>query len=131
METEPAGQANPRLLEELSGALGSMRAAFAGFLELLSLEARRAGLALAWMVAAALVAAICIAAGWLGLMAALAMWIASLGAHPIAAVVAVASINLVCGVALIWTGVRLSRALLFPATRRQLAGRTAAMPSPP
>jgi hypothetical protein len=119
------------VLAELRGALGSARATLAGFLELLSLEARRAGVALAWMVAAALVAAFCIAAGWLGLMAALAMWIASLGADPFVAVVAVASINLVCGVALLWLGIHLSRALLFSATRRRLAGQPSSVPPAP
>jgi uncharacterized membrane protein YqjE len=113
----PAG-----LLDELAGTLGSARAMFSGFLDLLSLEARRAGLALMWMVAWGLVAAICIGGAWMGLMVALVMWAVSLGMPPIAAVVAVAAINLAAGIALFCVCIRMSRDLLFSATRRQLAG---------
>lgn len=45
--TSPA----PGVLDELSSVLASGRAVLSNFLELLSLEARRAGLALMWMVA--------------------------------------------------------------------------------
>ena len=45
------------VLDELSGALASARAALLYFLDLMSLEARRAGLALMWMVAWGFVAA--------------------------------------------------------------------------
>jgi hypothetical protein len=110
------------VLEELSAALGSVRAASSNFFDLLSLEARRAGLALMWMAAWGLVAAICVVGAWLGVIAALAMWLVSLGFSPIAAVVAIAAINLVAGAALFFVCIRLSRDLLFSATRRQLAG---------
>ena len=39
------------VLDELSNAFASARAALSNFLDLVSLEARRAGLALLWMVA--------------------------------------------------------------------------------
>lgn len=110
------------LLGELAGALGSARTAFSSFFDLLSLEARRAGLALMWMVAWGLVAAICVGGAWLGLMVALAMWAVSLGMSPIAAAVAIAAINLAAGIALFYACIRMSRDLLFSATRRQLAG---------
>lgn len=119
------------VLDELSGALGSARSAFSSFLELISLEARRAGLALMWMVAWGLVAAICIVAAWLGLMAALAMWAVSLGLPPIAAVIAFALINLAAGAGLIYVCVGISRALLFSATRRQVAGKPPVAPPAP
>jgi len=55
------------------------------------------------------------------LMAALAMWAVSLGLLPIAAVILIAILNLVAGAVLLRVCVGLSRGLLFPATRRQLA----------
>jgi hypothetical protein len=106
---------------EIAGVLDSARESLSNFLELMSLEAHRAGLALIWMVAWAVVAAVCIITTWLGLMAALAMWAVSLGLLPIAAIIAVAILNLVAGVVLIRVCVGLSRGLLFPATRRQLS----------
>lgn len=109
------------LFDELSNALASARAVLSGLLELVSLEARRAGLAFVWMFACAFGAAVCVVAAWLGLAAALAIWAVSLGMPLIAAVVAVAVINLAAGAALIYTCIGLSRDLLFRATRRQVA----------
>jgi hypothetical protein len=119
------------VLEELSKALASVRAALSNFLDLISLEARRAGLALMWMVAWGIVAGICIVAAWLGLMTALAMWAVSLGLPPIAAVIAVAGINLVAGAVLIYMCICMSRDLLFSATRRQVAGKWPVKPPAP
>lgn len=119
------------VLEELSSTFASARAALSNLLELMSLEARRAGLALMWMVACGLVAAVCIIAAWLGLMAALAIWAVSLGFPPVAAVIAVAVINLLGGAALIYVCIGMSRALLFSATRRQVAGTSPVRPRAP
>ena len=118
-------------LEELSGAFTSARAGLSEFLELMSLEARRAGLALVYMVASGLVAAVCMVAAWLALMAALAMWAVALGLPPIAAVIAVAAINLLAGFGLIYVCIGVSRDLLFSATRRQVAGRPLVTPPSP
>lgn len=118
-------------LEELWRALASARAGLSEFLALMSLEARRAGLALIWMVSCGLVAAVCMAAAWLALMAALAMWAVALGLHPIAAVIAVAVVNLLAGCMLIYACIGISRDLLFSATRRQVAGKSLATPSAP
>jgi hypothetical protein len=115
-------RATAGVLQELSSAFASARAALSGFLDLVSLEARRAGLALMWMVIWGLIAVICFAAAWLGLMGALALWIVSLGFPPLAAVIALALANLVAGGMLIYACVGMSRALLFSATRRQVAG---------
>lgn len=121
----------PGVLDELSNALASARAALSNFLDLMSFEARRAGLALMWMVVWGVVAAICIVAGWLGLMAVLAMWAAALGVPPIAAVIAVAVINLVAGAVLIYVCISMSRDLIFSATRRQVAGKSPLKPPTP
>ena len=118
------------VLEELTGTLSSARAALSHFFDLLSLEARRAGLALVWMIALGFAAAICAVTVWLGIMAALAMWAVSLGLHPVAAVVVIASLNLVACAALAYRCIGMSRDLLFPATRRQAAGTMPVPPSP-
>ena len=113
-------------LDELSSAFASARAGLSEFLNLISLEARRAGLALTWMVACGLGVAVCMVATWLALMAALAMWAISLGLSPIAAVLAVAAFNVLAGCVLIYVCIGISRDLLFSATRRQIAGKSAA-----
>lgn len=119
------------VIDELSSTLASVRAALSNFLDLISLEARRAGLALMWMVAWGFVAAICIVAAWLGLMAALTMCAVSLGFPPTAAVIVVALINLIAGVVLIDVCIGISRDLLFSATRRQVAGNSLGKPLAP
>ena len=108
------------VMTELSGVLDSAHASVSNFLELVSLEAQRAGFALVWMVAWGGVAAICIAATWIGVLVALAMWAISLGLSPPAAVVLFAFLNLVVAAVLVRVCIGLSRDLLFPATRRQL-----------
>ena len=119
------------VLDELAGALASARAGFASFLDLLSLEARRASLALMWMVALGFIAAICGVAAWLGLMAALALWAIALGVAPVAAVLVIALLNCIAGAALIYACIGMSHDLLFPATRRQVAGKSRVPPPAP
>lgn len=121
----------PGVLDEFSGALASARAGLANFLDLLSFEARRAGLALMWMVAWGFVASICIVAAWLGLMAALVLWAVSLGFAPIAAVLAVGVLNCVAGGGLFYMCIGMSHDLLFSATRRQVAGKSPVKPPSP
>lgn len=108
------------LVEELSGALAGARGLLSNILDLFTLEARRAGLTLALMVACGAAGAILVAAAWLGLMAALALWAAEAGISWQAALAAVAFANLAIAGALFWLCARVSRDLLFSATRRQL-----------
>ena len=119
------------VLDELSVALASARAALSNFLDLLSLEARRAGLMLTWMIVCGVVAAIFIITAWLGLMLAVALGAMSLGVPAPAAVTAVAVINGVAGAVLIYVCKGMSRSLLFSASRRQLAGQCPVNPSTP
>lgn len=119
------------VIDALSALFTSARTALSDILELLSLEARRAGLALMWMVVCGVIAAICIVATWLGLMAALALWLVSLGLPVLAAVLAVAVLNGLSGAVLIYRCVGMSRDLLFSATRRQLAPAPAVSPAKP
>lgn len=126
-----AGATTAGVLDELSGAFASARAALSNFLDLISLEARRAGLALVWMIAFGLVAAVCIFTAWLGLMAALAMWAVALGFPPIAVAIVFALINLVAAAVLIHVCIGISGDLLFSATRRQVAGHSPVQPPAP
>ena len=122
---------SPGLFKELSSALDAARAAVSNFLDLIALEARGAGLALMWMVVWGLVAALCIIATWLGLMTALGLWAVSLGFSPIATVIVIALVNLAAGAGLIKVCIQMSRALLFPAVRRQVSGRSSVQHPPP
>ena len=117
------------MLEALGDVLASAHATISNFLDLISFELRRAALALMWMLVWGVVAAVCIVAAWLGLMAALAMWAVSMGCNPIAAVIAVAAINLGAGAVLVYRCAGMSRDLLFSATRRQLAGKSPVRPT--
>jgi len=117
------------LFDELSNTLASARAAFSNFLDLVSLEARRASLALVWMVAFAFIAAICIVSAWLGLMAALVLFAVMLGLHAIAAILIVAAINLGLAAALLYRCKTISRDVMFSATRRQVAGKPPVKPA--
>jgi len=137
--TEDAQMGDPRVatqappagvLEELSTLLAFARETVSHFLDLLSLEASRAGLSLVWMIMGGLVASIFIVTAWAGLMAALAMLIVSVGTHPLAAVIIVSAVNLIAGVGMLYWCIGLSRHLLFSATRRQLAGATPERPAP-
>ena len=110
------------VLEEVSQVLSSVRETVSSFLELVFLEAERAGMALVWMVALGIVAGVCVIATWLGLMAALAMLVTGAGLSPILAVLLVALLNLAFAGALVYAGMRKSDNLTFPATRRQIAG---------
>ena len=119
------GLASPPLrgvLDEASRVLGAVRETASSFLELVSLEAHRAGAALVWMIAFGVVAGVCVIATWLGLMAALAMWVTNVGLSPIMAVLLVALLNLAFAGALAYAGIRKRDSLTFPATRRQISG---------
>ena len=121
----------PGVLDELANALASARAAISAVLDLAALETRRASDALLWIVALGGVAAVCIVAAWLGLLALLALWAISLGLHPALAGIVVVLANVGLAAAAIKTAIRLSQDLLFSATRRQVAGKLPVKPVSP
>lgn len=121
----------PGVIDELAGMFASARAVLSDFLDLLSLEARRAGLALMWMVVCGIIAAACIISAWLGLMAALVIGVVSLGYSSLLAVIAIALMNGVAGGLLIYRGISISHDLRFSATRRQLSGKSHVLPVAP
>lgn len=118
----PPPMAAPGVLDELGNVLASARATLSNVLDLISLEARRAGVTLVWMVVLGFVAAICLVAAWVGLMAVLALSAVTFGFPLVATVGVLAAINLLACAALIYFCINISRDLLFSATRRQLAG---------
>jgi hypothetical protein len=130
-ENTDTHQPTAGVIEELSGALSSARTLLSNFLDLLSLEARRAGIALAWMIVCGVVAAVMIVTAWVGLMLAVAMELISLGFPTPAAIIVVAVINGGAGAMLIYLCIDMSQALLFPAARRQVARQSPVKASEP
>lgn len=120
-ETPPAAEG---LLGAIAGAFASARQVLGNFVELITHEARRAGLTLMWMVALGALAAMLLVTAWLGFMAAFAWWLVSLGMTWAGAIALVALVNLLAAGVVVFFCVMLSRNLLFPATRRQLKARS-------
>jgi hypothetical protein len=118
------------LMEEVTRAFAAARETVSSTLDLVALEAHRAGAALIWMFIWSAVAVICVVAAWLGLMAALGMWIVSLGAPAIPTVAGVALANLALAGLLVYLSIRMGRNLLFSATRRQIAGKPTGRAAP-
>ena len=128
----PAGAeapaSTPGVLDEGNSAFTSARAVLSNFLSLAALEAKRAAHAIVWIIALAWVAGVCIVAAWLALMYVLATWALSLGVMPVAAGLAVVALNAALAALLVFAALRKSRDLLFPASRRQIAGDPPARP---
>jgi uncharacterized membrane protein YqjE len=104
----------------IAQALESARRVISDLFRLLSLEVRRAGLALMWMVVLGVMAAVLMVTAWLGLMAALALWAVSLGASWMGAILVIALVNILLATVSLVACLTMSRDLLFPATQRQL-----------
>lgn len=125
-ETEAPAHADEPQAEEpsLSASASALKAALAEVvdtsLRLLALESRLAGLSLSAMVMLALGVALLLASSWLFFMAALAVWLVSMGLSWTVVLVGVGVSNLLLSLPLFYLIERLSRNLLFPATRRQL-----------
>ena len=108
----------------IAGVFTSARQVLSNYVELVTLEARRAGLALTWMVALGAMAAMLVVTAWLGFMVAFALWLISQGMTLASSIALVASVNLFAAVVVGFGCFMLSRNLLFPATRRQLKPRS-------
>jgi uncharacterized membrane protein YqjE len=114
------------ILSGIAGAIASAREAVTNFVELVTLELRQAGHTLMWLVAIGVIVGLAIVGTWAALMVMLALWLVSLGASWLAAGAGVAGLNLLLAVGAIVVAFKLSRRLLFPATRRQLRKKTKA-----
>lgn len=100
--------------------LNAVRRVVSDLFRLFSIEVRRAGLTLVWMVALGAITALLVVTAWIGLMSALLLWVVSLGASWTSALVAISLANLLAAATCIVVCVMMSRNLLFPATQRQL-----------
>ena len=128
--TETPPQPADGIIGGIAGAFSSARRVAGDLLRLFSLEVRRAGLTLVWMVALGTMAALLMVTAWLGLMGALALWAVSLGLTWVSALLGLALINLITAALVIYFLISLSRNLLFPATRRQLEATPAQADAP-
>lgn len=108
------------LLHKGAALLRAWHAIFEGLTALAALEARLAGLSAAAILGLGVAAGVLFAAAWLLLMAGLAVWLVDLGAGWGLALLCIALINALTGGGLVMLIIKLSRNLLFQATRRQM-----------
>ena len=115
--------ARPESVSELLGGLWrSMIAEIGGTAELLATESRLAAMSIAAMLGLAVASVAFVLATWLGLAAALSLWLVGLGLAPAAVLLGVAAANLLLAW-IAWLAIRaLSRNLLFRRTRHRLRG---------
>lgn len=113
----------PPGLGDLIGRLLSESKALVGdYAELAVLDARRAAVRLAWMLACVLIAAVLIVTAWMGGVAALIVWMLGEGVSWALAIGVAALINVVGAGALLWWMRELLVELPFAALLRQLRG---------
>jgi uncharacterized membrane protein YqjE len=98
------------------------------YAELAVLDARRAAVTLAWLLGAVLVVAVLMVTAWMGLVAALIVWMFSEGVSWGLAIAAAAGLNVLAAGALAWWMRHLAADLPFKALLRQLRGED---PPPP
>lgn len=110
--------------ESLTETLSALQTAFAASvdksLRLLLLESRMAALSLSTMLFLAVVAALLITSAWMFILAATALWLVGLGLVWELALLLSAGINILLIFPLMHSIRRLSRRLLFNASRRRL-----------
>ncbi|HEV3010061.1 MAG TPA: phage holin family protein [Burkholderiales bacterium] len=102
--------------------IGEARSLAADFAELAVLDARRAAIRLAWLLAAVLVAAVLIVTTWMELVAAGVILMLGQGASWVTALAVAAGLNIVGAGALAWWMFALIKEMPFTALLRQLRG---------
>jgi hypothetical protein len=112
---------SPSISGELVNTIAAIRRVISNFLELATLEARRAAITIMWMVACGAIAGILAVTAWLSLVGAVAMWAVSYGISWTAVFIAIALVNLLAAALIVAICVSMSRDLLFSGTRRQVA----------
>jgi hypothetical protein len=131
---EAAADGDSRLSDELRNiaaqggeAMDALQRTLEAAHDLLMAEAALAREATLRIAALVLTACVLLLGGWLCLMAALAVWLRSVGLSWMVAVAAVAAISLVLGALALWRAARLAPLLGFPRSRRQLQQQGQAM----
>jgi hypothetical protein len=112
----------PSLGEVLGRLLEEARALVADFAELAVLDARRAAIRLAWLLAAVLVVTVLVVTTWMALIAAGVVIMLGQGASWVTALSIAAVVNLVGAALLGWWSFALIKELPFTALLRQLRG---------
>jgi hypothetical protein len=120
---EPAGEES--LTQVLGTLTGSITAVFSKSLRLLALESRLAALSLSTMLCLAVVVALLFVSAWLALLAAIAVWLVQTTTIGWGlALFGITLVNIALMFPVMYLIRRLSRNLLFNASRRQLSGST-------
>jgi len=118
----PEGMRHMAPAGSISALFASLRVLGEHFLTLATLEGRRAGLSLAWMLGLALAAAALALTGWLALLACVVLALVQNDIVGWGWALAIAALLSFAGAGgLVLLVIRRSRHLLFPATRRQLS----------
>ncbi len=131
--SEPAPTSGPPgtgVLGEVSNLMSSGRRIVSGFVDLVVLEGRRAGIALVWMVGLGLAAGLLAVTAWLGLMAITALALMAADVSPILAVLIVVVLNLAAAGGAVFVCVKKSKDLLFTASRRQISSQSGPAAAP-
>ena len=118
----------PGLGEAIGGLLAEARSLVGDYAELAVLDARRAAIRLAWLLAAMLVVTVLVVATWMALIAAGVMIMLGQGVSWATALAIAAVLNLVGAAALGWWMLALIKELPFTALLRQLRGRAPEKP---
>jgi hypothetical protein len=105
----------------ISSLIASVRALGERFLTLVTLEGKRAGLSLAWMLGLALAAAVLAITGWLAVLACVVLALVQNDIVGWGWALSIAALLSFAGAGgLVFMVIQRSRYLLFPETRRQL-----------
>ena len=108
--------------QALAQLVGETRSLVGDYAELAVLDARRAAIHLAWVLACVLIAAVLVVTAWMGGVAALIVWMLGTGISWPAAVAIAAVLNLVgAGALIVWMR-RMLVEMPFGALLRQLRG---------
>ena len=118
----------PGLGEAIGGLLAEARSLVGDYAELAVLDARRAAIRLAWLLAAMLIATVLVVTTWMALIAAGVVIMLGQGASWASALAIAAVLNLVGAAALGWWMLALIKELPFTALLRQLRGRAPEKP---
>lgn len=119
-----AQEASPRsagLLEDAKLLWNEVRGLTHDQFQLATLELKLAGESLVIMIAAAVMAAVLVISGWLGLVAAAVFGLIDIGVGPLTALLLGVAANVIGALLLVFLIRRRSHYLQFPATRRSLS----------
>ncbi len=121
-ESATAPRAQPGLGELLGHFVKESKNLAADYAELAVLDARRAGVKLAWLLGSVLVVAVLLVTAWMGGVAALIVWAFNEGISWGWAIGGAALLNLAAAGGLVWWMRHLLEELPFTALLRQLRG---------